>query len=270
VNNLLEVALVQYFRHSSKDPLHYVRDADGYTAVYEMQDWFSEAIEQPLELRALSFVLPGRRVLDIGAGVGRHVLALKERGLVDVVAVDIMPEAVAMMRQRGVEHAYCVDVMAADLYGADRRLATPPTSCAERDRLLQVVADRGGAVFDVVLLLSDTIGFVGTVDGARQLLQRLQWWVAPDGLVLLDCSDIELEIATNPLAHADFVAQQPTDVYVGQSQMHFEYRGARGPSFNWLYLSFEKLRALAAECGWRCFLLQREGSEYLVELRRDE
>ena len=66
------------------------------------------------------------------------------------------------------------------------------------------------------------------------------------------------------------VAQQPTDVYVGQSQMHFEYRGARGPSFNWLYLSFEKLRALAAECGWRCFLLQREGSEYLVELRRDE
>jgi SAM-dependent methyltransferase len=290
-SNLLEFALVQYFRHSRDDPLHYVRDADRYTAVYDMRDWFSDEIDQPLELRALSFVLPARRVLDIGAGVGRHALALKQRGIAgaDVVALDIMRDAVALMRLRGIEHAYCVDVLAPDLYddassGVHERhlqLATPSTAASsDRDhdhhhdhdhlQLLQLVADRGGALFDVVLLLSDTIGFVGTVDGARDLLRKLHAWVAPGGQVLLDCSDIELEIATNPLAHADFVTQQPTDVYVGQSLMHFEYRGVRGASFNWLYLSVEKLRAIAAECGWRCFLLQREGSEYLVELRRDD
>lgn len=268
--NLLELALFEHWSAPSDEPLRYVRNADGYTAVYDMADWFNCDITSAIELRALSFALPGKRVLDVGAGVGRHALALLQRGVRDVVALDVMPRAVDIMRQRGIAHAHCVDVLAAELYGSDGRLARPPTGRGGgHDAILQHVVDTGDQLFDVVLLLSDTIGFVGTVDGACDLLRKLQFWVAPGGHVLLDCSDIEVELRANPAQHAEFLAQQPAGAYVGQSLMHLEYRGQRGASFNWLYLSFEKLRAIAADCGWRCFLLQRTGIEYLVELRRD-
>lgn len=270
-DNLLETALVEY-SSGIDEPLHYVRNVDGFEAVYDMADWFDPDITLSLELRALSFCLPDRRVLDVGAGVGRHAVALQRRGVDAVVAIDIMPRAVALMRERGISHAYCVDVLANELYSDDQwrdSLPVPTPSTGEREHaaFLRSVAD-AGALFDTVLLLSDTIGFVGTVDGARDLLSKLQRWVAVGGHVLIDCSDIELEIATNPSEHVDFVAQHAPDTYIGESEMHLEYRGRRGLSFNWLYLSFAKLSEIAAECGWRCFMLQRQGSEYLVELRR--
>lgn len=46
----------------------------------------------------------GPRVLDIGAGVGAHALVLQARGH-EVTALDLIPEAVRIMRERGVEDA---------------------------------------------------------------------------------------------------------------------------------------------------------------------
>ena len=46
----------------------------------------------------------GPRVLDIGAGVGAHALVLQARGH-EVTALDVIPEAVQIMRERGVEDA---------------------------------------------------------------------------------------------------------------------------------------------------------------------
>ena len=44
----------------------------------------------------------GPRVLDLGAGVGAHTLVLQARGH-EVTALDLIPEAVRIMRERGVE-----------------------------------------------------------------------------------------------------------------------------------------------------------------------
>ena len=53
----------------------------------------------PLEREALE--LCGPRVIDVGAGAGRHALALQARRL-DVCAIDVSPDCVALMRERGV------------------------------------------------------------------------------------------------------------------------------------------------------------------------
>ncbi|HAJ45611.1 MAG TPA: hypothetical protein DCL54_03405 [Alphaproteobacteria bacterium] len=72
--------------------------------------WLRETID-PLE--ALALDLCRGRVLDVGAGAGLHALALQRRGL-DVTGIDISPECVAIMRERGVRNAD-----AADLYDFD-------------------------------------------------------------------------------------------------------------------------------------------------------
>ena len=56
----------------------------------------------PFERAALE--LCRGRVLDVGAGTGVHSLYLQERGH-DVVAIDVMADAVEIMRERGVRDA---------------------------------------------------------------------------------------------------------------------------------------------------------------------
>ena len=57
-----------------------------------------------LEQRALE--LCHGWILDAGAGAGCHALALQEQGR-KVTALDVLPEAVRVMRSRGVRDARC-------------------------------------------------------------------------------------------------------------------------------------------------------------------
>ena len=60
-----------------------------------------------LEQEALN--LASGKILDCGAGSGCHTLALQDMGK-DVEAIDISPRSVEVMQQRGVKHAYCVNL----------------------------------------------------------------------------------------------------------------------------------------------------------------
>ena len=82
------------------------------------------------------------RVLDLGAGAGRHALELQGRGH-EVTAIDVSREAVEVMRERGVRDARCGDLDAVD-----------------------------GERFDTILLLMHGIGLVGTLTGWRTFSDR--------------------------------------------------------------------------------------------------
>lgn len=211
-----------------------------------------------------------------GKSVGRHSLALLNRSDArprQLVAIDIMPVAADIMRERGIEHAFCVDILASDLYPESMLAADEVTGAVadadagEREHT-EFAACAGERAFDLVLMLSDTLGFVGTLARLRVLLRRLHHWLADGGRVVLDCSDIERELRVNAEQHRAYVAAQAEDAYIGESRMHFEHEGKRGESFLWLYVSFERLSSEARNCGWTCTLLERDGSEYLAEMRR--
>jgi SAM-dependent methyltransferase len=112
------------------------------------------------------------RVLDAGAGAGCHSLVLQARGL-SVTALDVSPDAVEVMRRRGVRDVRCGDVFA---FAGER--------------------------FDTLLMLMNGIGLVGTLDGLDRFLRDMPRLVADGGQILLDSFDPGPPDAERPHGYA--------------------------------------------------------------------
>jgi SAM-dependent methyltransferase len=147
----------------------YFRGAHGAEVVVRGTDGEEERVPAavffrgPAEFSALEEAAVERcagRVLDIGAGAGSHSLVLQARGL-PVVALDIAPEAVEVMRARGVEDARCGD-------------------------LFQFTGER----FDTLLLLMNGAGIGGTLEGLDRFLRFIPSLLSPGGQALMDSYDM--------------------------------------------------------------------------------
>ena len=209
-----------------------VHDDRGGREEFPVSVWF----RGPGELWALeraALALCRGRVLDVGAGTGVHALALQGRGL-EVVAIDALPEAVEVMRRRGVRDA-------------------------RRGELFGLLAGAGGAGrFDTVLLLTNGAGLLETLDGLDRFLEDAAHLLEPGGQVLLDSTDVRPE--DGPPARED-------GRYPGELQFQLEYRGRKAPPFRQLYVDPDTLGARAAAAGWRCEIVARDdGGSYLARL----
>lgn len=168
------------------------------------------------------------RVLDVGAGAGAHALALQCRGL-EVVAIDVAPEAVEVMRRRGVRDA----------------------------RLGEAIGYQDSRPFDTLLLLMNGIGVVGTLAGLERFLGESRRLLCAGGQILLDSYD-----PGPPLPGA------PRDRYPGEMRFRLEYAG-RGPFYEWLFVDLDTLRQRAACAGYRGEGIWQEAEgHYLARLTR--
>ncbi len=183
----------------------------------------------PLEEAALSWCRG--RVLDLGAGAGRHARELELRGH-EVVALDVCPEAVEIMRQRGVRGAEHGDLWT--LHPSRR--------------------------FDTVLMLMHGIGVVGDLAGLGRLLERLDTLVAPGGQLLCDSADVRHLLGDTDQEDAE---------YPGEVAFQLHYGSMHGSEYPWLFVDDETLAILAGAAGWDTEVLVRAGSEsYLARLTR--
>jgi SAM-dependent methyltransferase len=135
-----------------------VRDEDGEEERTPAKVFF----RTPEEFSALDHAaldLCRGRILDVGAGAGCHSLALQARGL-RVTALDVAPEAVDVMRRRGVLDARCGDVFS---FAGER--------------------------FDTLLILMNGIGLVGTLARLDGFLLEVHRLLSDDGQILLDSFD---------------------------------------------------------------------------------
>lgn len=206
--------------------------ADGVAFEIETEEYFtlSGALA---DLDALALARCRGRVLDVGAGAGRHALALEARDL-EVVAIDVSPLAVALCRERGVRDARVFDVLRLDS------------------------AERLGR-FDSMLFGMQTIGVAGGVETLRRLLERLASALAPGGELIVDSS------ALREPWEGDASDASPTR---GEIVLSTRYRGWRGAPFPWLYTSEDDLRDVAREAGFEMETLGRVASgEFLASLR---
>ena len=176
-----------------------------------------------LELRALSMCRG--RVLDLGAGAGRHALELQGRGF-EVTALDISHDAVEVMRHRGVNDARCGDL---PLLRGDR--------------------------FDTILLLMHGIGIVGTLDGLSTFLAEARHVLSTTGRIVCDSADLTVVLPS--LAEAAGRADTRSTRYPGEVEFRLTYGTLEGQPYPWLFVDPRTLERFARDAGYRCSIVCR-------------
>lgn len=174
-------------------------------------------------------------ILDVGAGAGPHALHLQEKGF-RVIALDVDPDAVSIMRQRGVRDARCTNIY-----------------------------DYQDDPVHTILLLGHGIGMAETIGGLDRFLAFLKTLAAPGGQILLDSLDVR---ATREPQHLSYQANNRlAGRYVGETRLQFAFGNVEGQWCGWLHVDSETLAARAQRSGWKCEVLaQLESGEYLAKL----
>jgi len=227
-------ALLDYHRSGINSPFILKRD-DGFAATLSTSAFFDDAHFPKLEQRALD--LCQGKVLDIGAGAGRHALVLQRKGL-EVCAIDIVPEAVFVMKERGVKEAHPYDVMTME----------------ER-------------TFDTLLMLMNGIGLVGTPSELDRFLSHAGHLVNPGGCLI--CDSIDVSKTTAPIHVRYREKNERKGRYPGQQFYAASYANKTSALFPWLHLDFAMLQAHAERNRWKAELICAEtDGHYLAKLIR--
>ena len=176
-------------------------------------------VEHPLPtLEREALKLCRGRVLDLGAGAGRHALELQTSGHA-VVAVDPLAEAVEIMRDRGV-----ADARQGDL-GAVK-----------------------GERFDTVLMLMHGLGVVGDLHGLGCLLEELPNRLNPGGRLVCDSADLAAVLrGESPGLFGELLSP---DLYIGEVEFSLRYGSLVGPSYRWLFVDPKTLGIIARAAGF--------------------
>ena len=182
--------------------------------------------DQPLpELERTALGLCRGRTLDFGAGAGRHALELQRRGL-EVTAIDVAPEAVEVMRRRGVTDPRCGDFAA-------------------------VTGER----FDTILLLMHGIGLVGSLEGLTQFFGHAQNHLEENGRIIFDSADLGMVIPEQFDEGLD--DWRAGGLYPGEVEYRLSYGRFEGEPYPWLFIDPVTLTDRARAAGLRAEVVAR-------------
>lgn len=180
----------------------------------------------PLEQEALR--LANGKILDCGAGSGCHALALQDMGK-DVEAIDISPRSVEVMQQRGVKHAYCINLF-------DDNFLTK---------------------YDTILMLMNGSGIIGKLENMGMFFAKMKQLLNPGGCIYMDSSDLRYLFEDEDGSFLIDLAGG----YYGEIDFRMQYKQVKGEPFDWLYVDFQTLSFYAAENGFKAELV-KEGEHY--------
>ena len=177
----------------------------------------------------------GRRVLDVGAGVGAHALVLQAREH-EVTALEIIPEAVRIMRDRGVEDA--------------------------REGTLFDLPE--GRTFDTAILLMNGSMIAETLSGFDRLLEAVAGVLEPSGALILDSTDLRDESVTRSEMEPGNDGR-----YFGELHYQLSVGDQMGEIFPQLFVDPETLKERAELAGWGVEVIWSGGDgRYLARLQR--
>lgn len=210
-------ALQDYFIGKRNNKL-WLNNNYGEPEEMPVEVFFRDENEMP-ETELLALDLCRGKILDIGAGAGSHALILQQQNLA-VTALEISPDAVEVMKKRGVK-----TVLQQDIY--------------------QYKNEK----FDTLLLLMNGIGLTQNLAGLDRFLQHAKTLLLPGGQLIFDSSDISYLYDEIPL---------PKNKYYGEISYQYQYKNQLGDWFNWLYIDQKTLVKTASKNGWDCEILHED------------
>ena len=182
----------------------------------------------------------GPRVLDIGAGAGAHALVLQARGH-EVTALDLIPEAVRIMRERGLE---------------DAREGT----------LFELPSENP---YDTVILLMNGSMIAETLSGLDRLLAGAATVLEPQGALILDSTDLRDVGATVGAMDVDTDEGLlgGDDRYIGELHYQLSVGEHVGDIFPQLFVDPDTLDTRARLAGWNMKVIwSGSGGRFLARL----
>ena len=223
-------ALMNYLNGDSTP--YVIRRDDGYTDPIDVGVYFTYYSQwEHFEKEILEYAQG--KVLDIGAGAGRHSLYLQEKGL-EVHAVDISPGAVKVMRLRGLKNVYLMDL---------RKLDFPDN------------------YFDSFLMMFNNFGLAGTTEATKNFLRVLYHISTLKGKIITTI--IDPYQTDNPQHLAYHERNRKAGKPSGQVKLRIEYKGEIGDWFDLLMVSPQELKELIKNTGWGVLkIAEGEGGTY--------
>ena len=206
-----------------------ISEADEMSVAY----LFRSYDEMP-KLEQKSLQLAKGKVLDVGCGAGSHSLALQNDRNLEVISIDISPNAIQACILRGLKNAKVQDIMTLE----DEK-------------------------FDTILLLMNGTGIFGTLKETPSFLQKLKSLLNPNGQILIDSSDIIYMFDDDE----DGGKWVPGAGYYGELTFTVSYKNETEATFPWLYLDYNTLQNVALAKGLQCeLILEGEHYDYLAKL----
>lgn len=188
-----------------------------------------------LEQKALK--LARGKVLDVGCGAGSHSLYLQEKGL-NVLAIDISPNAVETCKIRGVKQTQLTDVLYLD----------------ESEK------------FDTILLLMNGTGIFGKLKNIDLYLSKLNSLLNANGQILIDSSDL-IYMFDEDEDGGKWIPMYGD--YYGELVFNLTYKGEKEEPFNWLYLDFNTLQNACLAQNLHCELISEgKNFDYLARITK--
>jgi hypothetical protein len=210
---ILGKALQDYSTEGFSEPLMVLCDRAKPEPMRIEQFFDAEALMPPLDRYALS--LCKGHTLDLGAGAGRHSLALMASGLPST-ALESDPFCATLVASRGVKNVLCTSW---EDYSA---------------------TTHGEGKYDTVLALMNGIGLAGTMAALPHYLEALKQWLAPGGQVLIDSSDVH------------YLPRSPDKARLVQEVLFaFQYQGVKSEWFSWIFVEETRLKAEFKKHGWK-------------------
>lgn len=226
-------ALLDYY-NGEQNAMIIMRRDDGFSAELPLRVFFARPAEFS-HIEQLALEMCRGDVLDIGAGTGRHSLALQQRGL-NPYAIDISAGAIEIIRRNGVSGAECADIFK---------------------------FNKG--IYDTLMMMLHGIGMTETLDGFTKFLHHAGTLLRPGGQLIFDSLDVRCT------ADAGNLAYQKSNIrknrYFGEIHLEFEYKGIKGKPWIWLHIDQETMTERAHNAGWKAEIVHTEaGGDYLARL----
>ena len=201
-------------------PYHVIKGKNGYFNILNTEVYFANYSDwKYYEMSIITRNINGR-VLDIGAGAGRHSLFLQGEGH-EVHAIDISPSAAALMKMRGVKNVYLMDLNSLDF----------PEN-----------------YFDSVLIMFADLGLGGTIKDTKKLLKNLYKITTPKGKIITTMRNPFDTRESQYFGH--YKNHKPTAKTTEKVMARTEYNGEMGNWFSILMASPEGLGDLIKDTKW--------------------